>query len=55
MVYQVYSNDDPRMTFDLSMARSDWHLHTFCMEYNVEESFSENIQKTYTEIFAIGD
>ena len=43
-VYQVYSNDDPRMTFNLSMARSD--LHILLYGENVEKSVSETVPKT---------
>ena len=39
------SNDDSRMTFELSMARSNLHPHTL-VGGNVEKSCSENVLKT---------
>ena len=44
-VYQICSNNDPRLTFDLFMARSNLRSHAFVWE-NVEKSFSENVLKT---------
>ena len=40
-VYQVHSNDDPGITSDLFMARSDLCPQTFIWE-KVEKSFSQN-------------
>ena len=39
---KVYSNDDPGMTLDLSMARKNVYLHILYV-VNVEKSFSEKI------------
>ena len=39
-VYQVCSNDNPRLTFDLNTARSNLCPCTFVYGENVEESFS---------------
>ena len=44
MVYEVCSNDDYRLTFDLFRARSNLLLYTFIWE-NIEKSFSQNVLK----------
>ena len=43
--YQVDSNDDFRLTFDLSMAKSNLHSHTLVWG-KIVKSFSENLLKT---------
>ena len=49
-VYQFYSNNDPRQTFDLLKARSDLHSHHLYGK-NVEKSFSQNVLKTTVILF----
>ena len=44
-VCQAGSNDDPRMTFDLSMTRSNG-IPICLYGENVEKSFSETVLKT---------
>ena len=44
-VYQVCSNEDPRMTFDLFMARSNC-VSVYLYRETVENSFSQNLLKT---------
>ena len=44
-VYQIYANDDPRMTYDLFKAKSNLHPHTFIWG-KVKKSFSQNVLKT---------
>ena len=44
-VYQICSNDDPRLTFDLFMVRSNLNPHAFVWG-NVEKSFSQKVLKT---------
>ena len=44
-VYQVCSNNDHRLTFDLFTARSNICPYT-CIWGNVEKSFSQNVLKT---------
>ena len=43
---EVCSNDDPRTTMNLFMARSNLCFHTILYGENVEESFSQNVLKT---------
>ena len=40
-VYQVDSNDDSRLTFDLSKAKSN--LHPILLHGEIIKSFSENV------------
>ena len=46
--YQICSNDDPRMTFDFLMARSNLRSHMDKCLYgeNVEKLIPQNVLKT---------
>ena len=50
MVYQVCSNDDPRLIFDLFTARSNLRPYTFIWK-NVEKSFSQNVLRLMVETY----